>query len=34
MAGDEAGDRLARLLLPYCRHKIKDSEGPDHEVGW
>ena len=30
MTEHEAGDRLARLLLPYCRR----AGGPDHESGW
>ncbi len=34
MPGHEAGDRLARLLLPYCRRKLEDVDGPDNEVGW
>ena len=30
-----AGDRLAQLLLPYCRRDMeKATGGPDHELGW
>ena len=29
-----AGDRLARLLLPYCRREMESVGGPDHEIGW
>ena len=34
MTGQKAGDRLARLLLPYCVREYDDAEDPDHEVGW
>jgi hypothetical protein len=34
MTEHEAGDRLAKILLPYCRREIDDSDGPDHEIGW
>lgn len=34
MAEHEAGDRLAKILLPHCRREIEDSDGPDHETGW
>lgn len=34
MTEPEAGDRMARLLLPYCRRDIEDADGPDHEDGW
>jgi hypothetical protein len=27
-------DRLASILLPYCRPELVDEEGPDHESGW
>jgi len=33
MTEHEAGDRLARVLLPYCRSDIEDADGPDHEMG-
>lgn len=29
-----AGDRMAELLLPYCRHDLEDADGPNHESGW
>jgi hypothetical protein len=34
MAGHKAGDRLARLLLPYRVNDYDDAEDPDHEAGW
>src|SRR5215467_4096690 len=34
MTGQKAGDRLARLLLPYLVRDHDDAEDPDHEVGW
>jgi hypothetical protein len=34
MTQHEAGDRLAKILLPYCRREIEDEDGPDHETGW
>ena len=34
MPDRKAGDRLADLLLPYCRRELEEPEGPDHEVGW
>jgi hypothetical protein len=34
MTGQEAGDRLARLLLPYRVRDHDDAEDPDHEAGW
>jgi hypothetical protein len=34
MAKDKGSDRLARLLLPYCRREREDADGPDHETGW
>ena len=34
MTEDDAGDRLARLLLPYRRRGSEDADGPDHRVGW
>ena len=34
MTGQKAGDRLARLLLPYLVRDHHDGEDPDHEVGW
>jgi hypothetical protein len=34
MPGVKAGDRLADLLLPYCRRVILERERPDHENGW
>ena len=34
MTGHEAGDRLAEILLPYCRREIGDPDAPDHETGW
>lgn len=27
-------ERLARLLLPYCRQEAEGADGPDHEAGW
>lgn len=29
-----AGDRLARLLLPYRCREMEAMGGPDHELGW
>jgi hypothetical protein len=34
MTGPKAGDRLARLLLPYRVHEYGNPEDPDHEAGW
>lgn len=34
MTGQKAGDRLARLLLPYRINEYDDAEDPDHEAGW
>src|SRR5262249_8171121 len=34
MTDHDAGDRLARLLLPYRRREHEDADGPDHQVGW
>jgi len=35
MTEQDAGDRLAQILLPYCRREIlEDPGGPDHEGGW
>ena len=34
MTEHDAGDRLARLLLPYRRRGSEDADGPDHRVGW
>lgn len=34
MTEHDAGDRMARLLLPYCRHELEGADGPDHESGW
>lgn len=34
MVKHDAGDRLAELLLPYCRREIEDDGGPNHENGW
>jgi len=34
MTEQNAADRLASILLPYCRPELVDEEGPDHEVGW
>lgn len=35
MTEQDADDRLAQLLLPYCRRAIlEDPGGPDHEDGW
>jgi hypothetical protein len=34
MTEHEAGDRLAGLLLPYCRRGLDDAGGPDHEAVW
>ncbi len=34
MTAHEAGDRVAQLLLLYCRRDLEDSGGPDHETGW
>ena len=34
MTEPEAGDRLAQILLPYCRRELEDADGPDHETGW
>ena len=34
MTEHDAGDRLARLLLPYRRRGSEDADGPDHQVGW
>ena len=34
MTEHEASDRLAKILLPYCRREIEDADGPDHEMGW
>lgn len=28
MTEHEAGDRLAKILLPYCRREIEASDGP------
>jgi hypothetical protein len=33
MTEHDAGDRMARLLLPYCRHDLEDMDGPDHKSG-
>jgi hypothetical protein len=30
----KAGDRLARLLLPYRVREYDAAEAPDHQVGW
>jgi hypothetical protein len=34
MTEREAGNQLARLLLPYCRREWESADGPDHEIGW
>ncbi len=34
MAKDDGGDRLAQLLLPYCRRDFEVPYVPDHKVGW
>jgi hypothetical protein len=35
MTENDAGDRLAAILLPYCRREIIEDLGtPDHEDGW
>lgn len=34
MTDHEAGDHLARLMLPYRRRELEDADGPDHEAGW
>jgi hypothetical protein len=34
MTGHKAGDRLARLLLPYRANEYDDAEDPDREAGW
>ena len=34
MTEHQAGDDVARLLLPYCRREIEEAGGPDHESGW
>jgi len=34
MTEQNAADRLATILLPYCRPELVEEEGPDHEVGW
>lgn len=34
MTDHEAGDHLARLMLPYRRREPEDADGPDHEAGW
>lgn len=33
MTEQNAADRLASILLPYCRLELEE-EGPDHELGW
>jgi hypothetical protein len=34
MASDNGSDRLAQLLVPYCRRNREEPDGPDHEIGW
>ena len=34
MTKHDAGDRLAQLLLPYCRREIEVDGGPNHYNGW
>ena len=35
MTEQDAGDRLAQLLIPYCRRAILEDPGSlDHEGGW
>jgi hypothetical protein len=34
MAEHGAGERLARLLLPYRRHEADDGGSAGHELGW
>jgi hypothetical protein len=34
MLKEDAADRLASLLLPYCCREREDPDGPDHEAGW
>jgi hypothetical protein len=34
MAEHEAGERLARPLLPYRRREADDGGSPGHELGW
>jgi hypothetical protein len=34
MTEQNAADRLASILLPYCRSELVEEEGPDHDMGW
>ncbi len=34
MTEHDAGNRVVKLLLPYCRRELEGPDGPDHEGGW
>jgi hypothetical protein len=34
MTEDDAGAHMARLLRPYWRHDLDDTDDPDHKSGW